>query len=307
MNWKTLLKEQGVLVSDGAWGTQLAERGLPAGTVPETWNADRPDAVEAVARAYVEAGSSVILTNTFGGSRLKLAKVGLADRAADLNRRGVEISRRAAGDRALVLASIGPTGELLAPLGTLGRDEFIDVFAEQIAACIEGGAHGVCIETMAALEEAEAALLAARQVAAMPVVVSMTFSQGPKGFATMMGVRPEQAAAALTDAGADIVGSNCGNGIAGMIEVARGFRAATDLPLWLKPNAGMPRLVGDKTVFPESPDEMAGKVAALVEAGANFVGGCCGTTPAHIRAMAAAARQARETALTVSRKVLDTL
>ena len=307
MNWKTLLKQQGVLVSDGAWGTQLAERGLPAGAVPETWNADHPDAVEAVARAYVEAGSSVILTNTFGGSRLKLAKAGLADRVADLNRRGVEISRRAAGDRALVLASIGPTGELLAPLGTLGRDEFIDGFAEQIAACIEGGAHGVCIETMAALEEAEAALLAARQVAAMPVVVSMTFSQGPKGFATMMGVRPEQAAAALTDAGADIVGSNCGNGIAGMIEVARGFRAATDLPLWLKPNAGMPRLVGDKTVFPESPDEMAGKVAALVEAGANFVGGCCGTTPAHIRAMAAAARQARETALTVSRKVLDTL
>lgn len=307
MDWKALLKTQGVLVSDGAWGTQLAARGLPAGTVPETWNAENPRAVEAVARAYVEAGSNIILTNTFGGSRLKLAKAGLGDRTADLNRLGAEISCRAAGGRALVFASIGPTGEFMAPLGTLSRQAFIDAFAEQAAACVAGGADGLCVETMSALEEADAALAAARQAADVPVVVSMTFSRGPKGFATMMGVRPEQAAVALDRAGADIVGSNCGNGIAGMIEVARLLRGATNRPVWIKPNAGMPQLVAGQTVFPETPQQMADQVAALIQAGANIVGGCCGTTPDHLWAISDAARAARGAALAAGRKVLDAL
>jgi len=308
MNWKSLLKSQGYLVADGAMGTQLAARGLEPGTPPEVWNLDRPDAVADVARAYAEAGAQVVLTNTFGANRLKLARPGLADRVAEVNAAAVEAARRGAGGRALVFASVGPTGEFMAPLGARPREAFVECFAEQARACIEAGADGICIETMTALEEALAALAGARAAGGdVPVVVSMTFDRGPKGFATMMGVRPEQAARALDEAGADLVGSNCGNGIAGLIEVARQFRAATRRPVWMKPNAGLPQLLGGKTVFRETPEEMAGQVAALLAAGANVVGGCCGTTPDHIRAMAAAALAARPTALDAGRDVLAAL
>jgi len=305
MTWKDRLKRKAVLLSDGAWGTELAERGLGAGHVPELWNADRPDAVEAVARGYVEAGADIILTNTFGGSRWKLEKSGLADRTAELNRLGVEISKRAAGDAALVFASVGPTGEFMAPLGLRTREEFVACFAEQIGALAGAGADGIVVETMTDLGEARAALEAARGAASLPVVVSMTFDRGPAGFATMMGVRPGQAAAGLGDA--DIVGSNCGAGIDNMIEVTRLLRAATGKPLWIKSNAGMPELVDGRTVFRETPEEMASKVAALLGAGANIIGGCCGTTPEHIRRIAAAAAAAREAARAASAAVLAQL
>ena len=288
MNWKELLEQKTALVSDGAWGTELAKRGLQPGTVPESWNADRPDAVEAVAAGYVEAGSDIILTNTFGGCRIKLEKVGLADRTPELNRLAAEISKRAAGGRALVFASVGPTGEFMAPLGLKTEQEFVDCFAEQIRACIDGGADGIVIETMTDLGETKAALLAARQVGSFPVVASMTFDHGPGGFATMMGVKPEQAAAELDAAGADIIGSNCGSGVENMIEIARLMRSATKKPLWVKPNAGLPELVDGETVFREMPDEMAARIEELLRAGANIIGGCCGTTPDHIRAISAA-------------------
>jgi len=292
MDWKTLLKERGVLVSDGAWGTELARAGLGAGTAPELWNIERPQAVEAVARSYVEAGSDIILTNTFGGNRWKLAKSGLGDRTGELNERGTAISKRAAGETALVFASIGPTGEFMAPLGTRGEEEFIACFAEQMEACVRGGADGLVIETMAALEEAMAALRASREAApGLPAVVSMTYSLGATGFKTMMGVGPEQAAEALERAGADLVGSNCGSGTADMIEVVRHLRAKTSKPIWAKANAGMPKLVDGRTVFPETPEEMAGRVPELIRAGANVIGGCCGTTPAHIRAIVEAVRK----------------
>lgn len=290
MDWKAMLRDRGVLVADGAWGTFLADLGLPAGLAPERWNADRPDAVEQVARAYVDAGADVILTNTFGGSRFKLAQHGLADRAAELNRLGAEISRRAAGSRALVFASVGPTGEMLEPLGTATEADLVDAFAEQIAALASGGADGFCIESMSDLGEALAALKAARRVSDRPVVVSMTFDRGARGYATMMGVRPDQAARALTEAGATIVGSNCGNGIRNMVEVARLMRPATDRPLWMKANAGVPQLVDGRTVFRETPDDMAAHVPALIDAGAAIIGGCCGATPEHIRRMAQVAR-----------------
>ena len=294
MDWKTLLKERGVLVSDGAWGTELARAGLGAGTAPELWNVERPQAVEAVARAYVEAGSQIILTNTFGGNRWKLDKSGLVARTAELNERGTAISKRAAGETALVFASIGPTGEFMAPLGTRGEEEFIACFAEQIEACVRGGADGLVIETMAALEEALAALRASREAApGLPVVVSMTYSRGAKGPATMMGVGPARAAEALERAGADLVGSNCGSGTADMIEVVRHLRAKTSKPIWAKANAGAPKLVDGRTVFPETPEEMAGRVPELIRAGANVIGGCCGTTPAHIRAIASQVRNLR--------------
>jgi 5-methyltetrahydrofolate--homocysteine methyltransferase len=294
MNWKSLLVSQGYLVSDGAWGTQLAARGLGPGQCAEEWNAEHPDLVEAVARAYVEAGSNVILTNTFGGTSIKLARAGLAERADELNRAGAAISRRACGERALAWASIGPTGELLAPHGPLDPAEARDAFARQIAACVEGGAQGFVIETMMDLAEARAALQAARRAApGLPAVVSMTYSRGPRGYATMMGVTPAQAAVELTAAGADAVGANCGAGIDEMIDVAAAMRAATALPLWLKPNAGLPQLVEDRTVYREGPADMAAKTPLLLDAGADIIGGCCGTSPEHIRAMAAAARAAR--------------
>jgi 5-methyltetrahydrofolate--homocysteine methyltransferase len=288
-----MLKQRGVLISDGAWGTQLAQAGLPAGQATELWNVEYPNEVEKVARQYVEAGSDIILTNTFGGSRIKLEKVGLADRVEELNRTGTEISRRAAGTKALVFPSIGPTGEFVAPLGARNEEEFVAVFAEQMAACAKAGADGFVIETMSALEEALAALKAARQVARhLPVVVSFTFDRGARGFATMMGLAPEKAAAECDKAGADIIGANCGNGIAHMIEIARLMRASTRKPLWIKANAGMPKIVAGRTVFPESPAEMAARVGDLLKAGADIIGGCCGTSPEHIRAMAAAAAEA---------------
>jgi len=307
MSWKARLKEKAILVADGAWGTELAEHGLEPGEPPELWNADRPEAVEAVARGYVEAGADIILTNTFGGSRWKLEKAGLADRTAELNRLGAELSRRAAGDQALVFASVGPTGEFLAPLGERSAEEFVACFAEQTAALAEGGADGIVVETMADLGEARAALEAARQTCDLPAVVSMTFAHGPAGFATMMGVKPEQAAAELDAAGADMVGANCGSGIDHMIEVARLMRPRTARPLWIKSNAGVPELVDGRTVFRETPEAMAAKVEPLVEAGANVVGGCCGTTPEHIRQLVAAVDRARALARSAGARVLEAL
>lgn len=283
MDWRTALRERGVLVCDGGWGTELAKRGMPAGQAPELWNAIHASDVEAVAASYVEAGADIILTNTFGGTRWKLQKFGLADRVAELNRLGAQISKRAAGGRAAVFASVGPTGEFVEPLGERPRDEFIACFAEQIRALAEGGADGLVIESMSELGEATAAVEAARSVCGLPVVVSMTFDHGPGGAATMMGVRPAQAAEALEKAGADIVGSNCGSGTDNMIEVARLMRAATGLPLWMKPNAGLPELLEGRTVYRETPAAMASKVESMIRAGADIVGGCCGSTPEHIR------------------------
>ncbi|MGC9319003.1 MAG: homocysteine S-methyltransferase family protein [Armatimonadota bacterium] len=252
---------------------------------PESWVLSRPEAVREVAKHYVDAGAEIILTNTFGGSRLKLARCELDDRAEEINRTAAELSKSVADDRALVFASIGPTGEFMEPLGPVTEEEMVEVFAEQVRGLVAGGADGLLIETMTDLGEAKAALTAAMAHFDGPVVASMTFDKGPGGYATMMGVTPEQAAEELQAEGADIVGSNCGHGIENMIDVARLMRPATDLPLWCKPNAGMPKLVDGRTVFDETPEEMASHFGDLVEAGAQIIGGCCGTTPDHIRAL----------------------
>ena len=292
-NFRELLNERKILITDGAWGTQLTGLGLPLGVLNESWNLDHPEKVREVAASYVDTGCDVILTNTLGGSRIKLEKGALADKTVEINRAGVEISRSAAGDKALVFASVGPTGEFLAPLGTVSEAEMVECFAEQVKAFVDAGADGIVIETQIDLAEAKAALRSAKENSTLPVVVSMTFDKGARGFATMMGVKPDQAAGELDQAGADIIGTNCSSGIDDMIEVVRLMKPHTDKPVWAKPNAGMPELVNGATVFRETPEQMASKFSALVEAGASLIGGCCGTTPEHIRLFVEAVQQYR--------------
>lgn len=310
--WRELLELKRILIADGAWGTQLAAHGLPVGEAPEKWNLEHPEKVREVAEAYVNAdpdiiltntlggnrplltkagGADIILTNSFGGSGFKLKKAGLGELVAEVNRAAAEISRQAAGDRALVFGSVGPTGEFMAPLGTVSEEEMIACYAEQISALAQGGVDAVLLETFTDLGEAKAALKAAKESTDLDVVCSLTFDKGVRGYATMMGVTPDRAATELQEAGADIVGSNCGAGIVQMVEIIGLMAPATDLPVWAKPNAGLPELIDGKTVFRQSPKEMASHFRELVEAGASIIGGCCGTTPEHI-AMLVAERDA---------------
>jgi len=276
------------VLTDGAWGTQLQDRGLQAGECPDAWNLLYPERVEQVARAYVEAGSQVILTNTFRANRLALERYGLAERTADINRAGVEISRRAAAGKALVFASIGPSGRMLVA-GEITEDELVATFREQARALAEAGADAIVVETMADLTEARLAVTAALETG-LPVVASMVFDSGRNKDRTMMGVTPEQAARDLSAVGAHVIGANCGQGIVGYVEICRRLHAATDRPIWIKPNAGLPEMVEGKAVYRVTPAEFASYVPALLEAGASFVGGCCGTTPDFIRAIASALR-----------------
>lgn len=272
------------VLTDGAWGTQLQARGLQMGACPDAWNLEHPDLVEQVARAYVAAGSRVILTNTFGASSLALARHGLAHKAREINRAGVEISRRAAGGSARVFASMGPTGKMLA-MGEVDAQEVRASFLEQAEAMAEAGADAVVVETMTDLDEARLAVSAAVE-AGLPVVACMVFDAGRNKDRTMMGVTPEQAVEALLEAGATAVGSNCGVGAREMLGVCRRIRAASPAPCWIKPNAGLPVLQDGRAVYQTAPGEFAEAAAALVEAGADFIGGCCGTGPEFIAALA---------------------
>mgnify|MGYP005855498533 CR=1 FL=1 len=283
MTFHDKLKERKILVSDGAWGTELAKKGFGGGRCPELLNVDEPDVIRELARSYVEAGSDIILTNTFGGNPFKLNRYGVADRLEELNEAGVRLSKEAAGDRTLVFASIGPSGEFIAPLGEVTTDEMTAAFARQVRAMIRCGADGIVIESMTDLGEIVCALKASKENSDLPVVCSMTFDKGLKGYATIMGVRPDEAARTLEAAGADAVGSNCGWGIEEIIDVARIMRPVTKGPLWFKPNAGMPELVNGMTVYRHTPEFMAARAAALLDAGASIIGGCCGSTPDHIR------------------------
>jgi len=281
---RTILEAGRPIILDGGWGTQLQARGLSIGDCPDTWNLDHPDRVEAVARDYVDAGSQIILTNTFGANRYTLAKCGWEDKAAEVNRAGVELSKRAAGDRACVFASIGPSGVMLM-MGEVTADELRAAFVEQAEAMAAAGAEGLVIETMSDPDEAKLAVEAAKTTG-LPVVGCMVFDTGPDNDRTMMGTSPEDSVEILTAAGADVIGSNCGQGITGFVKICSRLRAATDLPLWIKGNAGLPQMVDGQTVYEQTPEEFADEIPPLVEAGANFIGGCCGTTPDFIRAVA---------------------
>ncbi|HRY46974.1 MAG TPA: homocysteine S-methyltransferase family protein [Candidatus Paceibacterota bacterium] len=269
------------IVTDGAWGTQLQARGLSSGECPDAWNLTHPSQVEAVARSYVEAGSQIILTNTFGANRLSLDKHGLADQAVAINQAGVVISRRAAAGSALVFASIGPSGKVLM-MGDVTEAALTDAFTEQARALADAGADALVVETMSDLAEARLAIQAAKATG-LPVVASLVFDSGKDKDRTMMGITPEKAATELEVAGADVVGANCGQGIAGYIKVCQRMRSSTSLPIWIKANAGLPVLVEGRITYQIAPSQFAAHVPDLAQAGASFIGGCCGTSPEFIR------------------------
>ncbi|GAB4419656.1 MAG: betaine--homocysteine S-methyltransferase [Anaerolineae bacterium] len=286
--WDALLASADVVVADGGMGTMLIARGLPRGTAPELWNVERPDEVRAIHRAYIEAGAQIILTNSFGGNRLRLEPHGVTGRVAELNRAAAQLARAeadAAPTPVLVAGSMGPTGQMLAPMGTLSFDDAVAAFAEQAAALVQGGVDVLWIETMSDLEEVRAAVEGCRQAAPdVPVVSTMTFDTRGR---TMMGVTPERAAQEIGGLGVVALGANCGKGPDELeASIARMGSAGPVVPLIAKANAGAPRLEGDHAVYDATPEDMAHYAQRVHALGARIIGACCGSTPEHIRAMA---------------------
>ncbi len=282
----TKLRAGELLLGDGAWGTMLMARGLKPGACPENLNLTRPEALREIAALYLEAGAEIITTNTFGGSSLKLADYSLGDRTEEINSRAVEVLRPVIGDRALISGSVGPCGKLLLPYGDTAPEAISDSFVRQIGALIGAGADMICVETMIDLSEAQLAIKAARSFSTeIPILATMTFDATPNGFFTIMGTSIEKAAAGLEEAGADIVGSNCGNGIKKMVEIAREFRRCSRLPIAIQSNAGLPENRAGEVVYPETPAFMAEAAGQLIDLGVAVIGGCCGTGPDHIRAL----------------------
>jgi 5-methyltetrahydrofolate--homocysteine methyltransferase len=279
----TELQKGRILVSDGAWGTFLQQKGLKPGECPEAWNINRPGDVLDIAQSYIDAGADMVETNSFGGSRFKLAKYGFEDKVYEFNKAAAEISRKAAGPDRFVLGSIGPTGKLLL-MEEVTEEELYDAFKEQAMALEAGGVNAIMIETMTDLDEARIAVVAAKENTSCEVFCTMTFEKIIGGeYRTMMGISPSDMAVTLIEAGADLIGTNCGNGMEDMIGMVREIRqVSSTIPVLVHANAGMPKLVDGATTFPESPEDMAARVGQIIEAGANIVGGCCGTTPGHI-------------------------
>ena len=281
-----LLAADRPVLLDGGMGTLLQDSGLEDGAPGELWNLENPDAIRAAHTAYADAGSRILTTNTFGGTRPRLDMHGLGDRLAEVNRLAAQVARSVADPRGLLVAGdLGPTGELLSPLGTMTSEEAQAIFAEQLAGLVAGGIDLVLVETLSDLGEADAALAAAREVAPdLPVVVTMSFDTNVR---TMMGVRPGDAVAHLAAAGADAVGANCGRGPAEMeIIAAQMVQARPDgLLLVAQSNAGLPQVVGDHFEYDATPGDLAAHAARLAGLGIDLVGGCCGSTPTHIAAV----------------------
>jgi 5-methyltetrahydrofolate--homocysteine methyltransferase len=286
MNSLLSLFPPGHVITDGAWGTEFQKRGLAIGEPADSWNLTRPEDVEAVAEAYVEAGSRVILTNTFRGNPVALSASGLADRAGEINRKGAELSRKVAGAAARVFASAGPTGKVLAT-GEIDARAVLAAFKLQAEALAEGGADAILFETFSEIEEARLAVQAARSTG-LPIIVSFAIDGGKDGDRTILGATPEDIGRAMAEEGASAVGANCGSGPGAFSRVCRRLKEASGLPIWIKPNAGIPTLEAGRAVYSMAPESFAGHLPALIEAGASFVGGCCGTSPAFVRALARA-------------------
>jgi 5-methyltetrahydrofolate--homocysteine methyltransferase len=276
------------LVADGATGTNYHRMGIEPGVAPEEWVFDAPDRVQELHRRFADSGSQLVLTCTFGATSLRLADGPLAGRGGELNRRAAELARDAVPDDVVVAGSLGPTGHLSDPLGPLTRELAVATFADQARALAEGGVDALVLETFFSLDEGLWALEGIRSVTDLPLVVSYSFDQGRR---TMMGLTPTEVAAAFAPLGVAAVGANCGKSLADTDAIVDELLAVSDgLPLWVKPNAGVPRIVGDEVVYDAGPDDMAERLAAYTARGVKVVGGCCGTTPEHLAAIASAVR-----------------
>ena len=277
------LLDKGPVVTDGAWGTELMKKGMKAGECPEIWNLTQPEKVAKVAASYVDAGSRVILTNTFGGNRFVLSRYNMDNKVQELNREGVAISKKAAGSRALVFASMGPSGKMLI-MKDVTESELRKAFQEQAEAIKDAGADAIVIETMTDINEALIAIEAAKTTG-LALVASMVFDAGKEKDRTIMGNTIEEMAEKFASGGVDVLGSNCGKGIEGFLPVCRKMKKNTALPIWIKANAGSPEYKNGETVYNTTPEDYAAYVPMLIETGADFIGGCCGTNPDFIRAI----------------------
>jgi 5-methyltetrahydrofolate--homocysteine methyltransferase len=285
--------KQGLFLLDGAMGTQLIARGIEVGKCSDYLNVELPDVVSDIHRSYFEAGSDAVITNTFGANKYALGRHGLAEEASKINSAGAQIARRAAGQEKYVLGDIGPSGDFLEPLGSLKPEELKEAFARQAKALLDGGVDGFIIETMTALEEVAVAIEAVKSVGGgVPVLASMSFDRAGDDFKTMMGVDVEAAVAKIVSSGVDAVGFNCGTvSLDEYVELAEKFVSAVralsaDVIVYAEPNAGKPELVEDQAVYKVSPEDFAAAVEKIHSAGVNIIGGCCGTSPGHIKAVA---------------------
>lgn len=271
------------ILGDGAMGTTLLERGLKTGDCPEIWNLDRADVITDIHRAYAEAGSDFVETNTFGANAIKLARYELEAKVEEIIKAAVEAARKGVGDNVMVAGSIGPTGALLEPYGDVPAGKVRDAFVEAAQAMDRAGVDFFLIETMSDPEEAGLAIGAVKEVSARPIVATMTFSKGAKGYRTMMGTSPTDAAGAMVGAGADLVGTNCCSGAQEALEIMSTMLDSSPVAVVAQPNAGLPVYESGKVTYPETPDAVAAGALKLFEKGMRIVGGCCGTTPAHIK------------------------
>jgi len=279
----SVVKSGKIPVSDGAWGTFLQQKGLQPGECPEQWNLTHPDEVREIARSYINAGADMIETNSFGGTSFKLEYFGLDNQVSEINEAAARLSKEVAGDNRWVIGSVGPTGKMLV-MGDVTEEELYDAFKTQVIALEKGGADAICIETMSDIDEALLAIRAAKENTQLEVICTFTFdSIGENEYRTMMGISPAEAAIACVNAGADIIGTNCGNGLKNMINIVAQMREVVpDIPVLVHANAGLPEIRNGETVYPETPEQMRELVPQIIKAGANIIGGCCGTTPEHI-------------------------
>ena len=277
------LENGDLLISDGATGTWLQMNGLEPGGCPEEINESNGELIKRMSHEYFDAGSDLVLTNSFGGSKFMLKKYGYENKCTLLNQLAAAHASSQAPPGKFVAGSVGPSGEFLEPLGPVSESEMFDAFSEQVTALASGGANAIIVETMTAIEEAEIAIKSIKENTDLPAIATMTFDKGPRGYFTMMGIDPPTAAQKLTSSGADVVGSNCGNGIDNMLEIARLMRDSTSPPLLIHSNAGIPVIRQGQIIYPETPEYMAKKFAELIEMGGiSIFGGCCGTTPKHV-------------------------